>query len=579
MLHVGLLSHSPHLSGAERMLLNLAIGLASTGRVRPLLCIPAPEMGVLMGLAQKHRIPCQEIPSASWYLLQNAESLHTFWSRTMCQARDYCDVLKRHALDVVVVNTLTSLPGALAAMKLGIPYVSWVHGIVDASLLGQPSPLARICENLTLRGAAHVVTCSEWTARHFRHRTLPSRITSILNWTNVPPPPVDEQRDRQRFVCLSSLEKHKGLDVAIRAVGKLAAGGRKCLLDLYGCGSDQEHFMRIIRKERLQRVIRLLGRTTDVGRVYETALATLFPSRVEPFGMLAIESMARETPVIAARVGGLPEIIDHAKDGLLFESGNVEQLAEHMAALLDNPQEAKRLGKAGYRKVRAEFNGDVSLRRFESILQDATAQAASNPDMLLVTDLLDSVVNAVPPGTSPRACAVPGEALGIALSDVGGSPPTASEQRDTPSIRDGQIKRLIGEPKSFLTLRKRLTYEIIPGQPKWAGIDVLLGTHQHRASGRLVLRVHGSSGTVLREVANDLGGARDNDWMSFRFDPITRSNGQPLAVSFSLVGAKPGTRVSIYESNRPESRIRRAIRRAGLLLAGNTLYCRLWYLS
>ena len=56
--------------------------------------------------------------------------------------------------------------------------------------------------------------------------------------------------------------------------------------------------------------------------------------------MLAIESMARGTPVIASAVGGLCEIIDDGRTGMLFELGNVAQLAACMARLLEDPQEA-----------------------------------------------------------------------------------------------------------------------------------------------------------------------------------------------------------------------------------------------
>lgn len=164
MLHIGLLSHSPHICGAERMLLNLAIGLSKTGRISPLLFIPAPDTGPLASMAAEHGIRYAEIPSPSWYFYEDQESARSYWSRIALQANGYCNVMQQYPLDVVVVNTLTSLPPVMAAMKLQIPYVAWVHGITDAGLLRRASPLSRIGENLTLRGAARVVACSEWTA-------------------------------------------------------------------------------------------------------------------------------------------------------------------------------------------------------------------------------------------------------------------------------------------------------------------------------------------------------------------------------------------------------------------------------
>jgi glycosyltransferase involved in cell wall biosynthesis len=403
--------------GAERMLLNLAIGLSKTGRISPLLFIPAPDTGPLASMAAEHGIGYAEIPSPSWYFYEDQESARSYWSRIALQANGYCNVMQQYPLDVLVVNTLTSLPPVMAAMKLQIPYVAWVHGISDAGLLRRASPLSRIGEDLTLRGAAHVVACSEWTARHFRYRTAPRDVTAILNWTEVPAAAPSQRRDRapcthgRRFVCLSTLERHKGLDVAIRALGSLKAAGRKCFLDLYGDGGDKEWFRQIIRDEHLENEVRLRGRTTNVNEVYETSLATLFPSRIEPFGMLAIESMAARTPVIASAVGGLCEIIDDGQTGMLFESGNIQQLAACMSRLLDDPQEAERLGQAGYRKALAQFNGEVSLRKFESILLDAAAgtmypwSAAVDQDKFILTELLDAVggVGLLEPACTPAS--------------------------------------------------------------------------------------------------------------------------------------------------------------------------------
>jgi hypothetical protein len=241
--------------------------------------------------------------------------------------------------------------------------------------------------------------------------------------------------------------------VAIRAVGRLRAAGHPCFLDLYGDGGDKEWFRQVIREENLENEIRLRGRTTNVREVYETALATLFPSRIEPFGMLAIESMARRTPVIASAVGGLCEIIDDGRTGMLFESGNVEQLAACMQRLLEDPQEAERLGQAGYRKALVQFNGDVSLRQFESILQAAAATPATDQDGFILTELLEAVggvgpLDAVGVPVPAREDLSVGRPCGAGLSYDGGALDDSSictlAAAMVRAIRKRGIRRLAG---------------------------------------------------------------------------------------------------------------------------------------
>ena len=131
------------------MLLNLAIGLAKTGRISPCSSFP-PDTGPLAALATAHGIGYAEIPGLPGTSTKSGFGQELL-VRIALQAQGYCQVMQQYPLDVVVVNTLTSLPPVMAAMKLQIPYVAWVHGISDAGLLRRPSPLSRVGENLTLQ--------------------------------------------------------------------------------------------------------------------------------------------------------------------------------------------------------------------------------------------------------------------------------------------------------------------------------------------------------------------------------------------------------------------------------------------
>lgn len=91
--------------------------------------------------------------------------------------------------------------------------------------------------------------------------------------------------------------------------------------------------------------------------------------------MTVIESLACGTPVVGARIGGIPEQIQDGHNGLLFESGNAAELAEKMQALLDRRELAIDMGRNGRRQVE-EVNGpdahyDQTLRAYERVLGGA----------------------------------------------------------------------------------------------------------------------------------------------------------------------------------------------------------------
>ena len=99
------------------------------------------------------------------------------------------------------------------------------------------------------------------------------------------------------------------------------------------------------------------------------ALATLFclSSLAEPFGIVLLEAAVFSLPVIATRVGGVPEIIRDKKDGILVDGGDFTQLAEGIRALLDAPDRAVALGTSLHERVLREFNWRQAVERYVSL--------------------------------------------------------------------------------------------------------------------------------------------------------------------------------------------------------------------
>ena len=83
----------------------------------------------------------------------------------------------------------------------------------------------------------------------------------------------------------------------------------------------------------------------------------------EALGRSAVEAMACGRPVVASRLGGLPWVVDDGVTGLLFEPGNIEDLAFQLRRLLDDPPLSKRMGEAGRMKFEREFIWDVILAK------------------------------------------------------------------------------------------------------------------------------------------------------------------------------------------------------------------------
>jgi glycosyltransferase involved in cell wall biosynthesis len=101
----------------------------------------------------------------------------------------------------------------------------------------------------------------------------------------------------------------------------------------------------------LEAKVRFLGESTAVQQFIQQCSLLAVPSRVEPFGLVAIEAMLAERPVVACRVGGLRDIIADGETGSLVPVDDAPAMARAMLTVLKNPKLAHRMGTSGRRRA------------------------------------------------------------------------------------------------------------------------------------------------------------------------------------------------------------------------------------
>jgi glycosyltransferase involved in cell wall biosynthesis len=151
--------------------------------------------------------------------------------------------------------------------------------------------------------------------------------------------------------------EHKGHDLLLRALAKLGPEGAD--IDICLVGDDDGTWATALRQLAdtlgLSPRLHMLGYRKDVEPVLRAADALVQPSRSEALSLSLLEAMAVGLPVVAARVGGMPEVISHEDNGLLFASEQVDDLAEQLANLR-NPLLRQRLGQRAHLTQRQRFS-------------------------------------------------------------------------------------------------------------------------------------------------------------------------------------------------------------------------------
>jgi glycosyltransferase involved in cell wall biosynthesis len=176
-----------------------------------------------------------------------------------------------------------------------------------------------------------------------------------------------------RVLVPATLARRKGQDVLLDALGRLAPVGRRFAVWLAGEGPAREALRRRTQRLGLEAAVHLLGRRTDVLALALAADCVVLPSRQEGHPLALLEALALGRPVLACAVGGVPEIVDPGRTGLLVPPEDPAALAAALERLRRDPALRARLGAAAARAARARFDVRRSVAAVEALYRRVLA--------------------------------------------------------------------------------------------------------------------------------------------------------------------------------------------------------------
>jgi len=290
---------------------------------------------------------------------------------------------------LVIVDGLiaSASPGPMAAHGLRLRLVVLVHTPLGHSwsLTGRPPRPAgdleetRTAEEKALSAASALVATSRWTrAWLLRHYGLAGRRIVVAEPGVDPAPAAPGTPAGSRLLCVGAVTPLKGHDVLVDALAPVAGTPWRCVcvgaLDL-----DPRYVAEVRGRARDRGIgarVAFPGPLTgpDLDRAYAEADVLVAPSRVETYGMVVTEALARGIPVIGSDVGGLPEAFGRApggsRPGMLVPPGDVPALTRALCRWLDDPRQRRELRSAARSRRTALPGWPRTARRVARLLAE-----------------------------------------------------------------------------------------------------------------------------------------------------------------------------------------------------------------
>lgn len=231
------------------------------------------------------------------------------------------------------------------------------------------------------------IVCSQSMWHELRHvfQAPEDKLRVVRNGIDVEG--VQAERDmelRRRFAAddeeivffVGRLVFEKGVDLLLYALSWLLQARPKVHAIIAGNGSIRGDLEGLAHHLGIGHRVHFVGHVDAEtrNRLYAISDLAVFPSRYEPFGIVALEAMAAGVPVIAGGVGGLAEIITHGQTGVLFHPGDAGALSAEMYNLLDNREYARRLAENAAKVVREEYSWDSVAEQTERIYREVAEE-------------------------------------------------------------------------------------------------------------------------------------------------------------------------------------------------------------
>ena len=289
-------------------------------------------------------------------------------------------------IDADLVHTqleFANILGNISAKYLRLPSVCTIH-IMPSLDVKTKLRLHQRAEWLALRHFCdHVISVSEEAREYHLHISgaTADRVSTIYNGIDLSGfLSLDRELERKAvrtefgipsdahlLTTVAVLRPQKGIQYMIRALPEVLASSPKTYYLVVGDGSHRNTLIEEAKKSNVNHRVIFAGMRRDVTRLLTASDIFVLPTLTEALPTVLAESMAAKLPIIASRVGGVPEMVRDGENGCLVEAEDVDGLAAASIHLLNDHQKRVTMGAVGWNIVNQTFNIERQVEKLEDL--------------------------------------------------------------------------------------------------------------------------------------------------------------------------------------------------------------------
>jgi len=373
------------IGGVNQVVTNLALQMRDAGQFEPLVLMadwaaPVPVFEEINGV----RTVRWRVRPYQGAMGVKARLAYILWELGF--RKRFARFCREHDVQAVNVHypggMAFTLERVLKATKSRAPFLLSFHGS-DVSNLANSSASEKDAWRGLVRNSDAVVTCSlELAKRVETALAMAVRYHVIYNGVDADKfaggAGAQVAEENSVILHVGKFDYNKGQDVLIEAFARIAADFPGTILHLVGSSGSQLDNLRLLAAnlglaERVRFFIDIPF--AQIPEYFAEASVFAFPSRQEAFGLVLLEAGTCKLPVVASRVGGIPELIHDQLTGLLVEPDDVASLAQALRTLLGDPAFAHQLGRRLSKRVAADFSWENTRDRYEKLICDISQSA------------------------------------------------------------------------------------------------------------------------------------------------------------------------------------------------------------